>query len=399
MPQYKYTAKKGPGTLEEGYIEANSLNGAIAKLSDQGYFPLTVVQAGKDFELTGVKLKSSLNHLVFFTRELGDLLESGVPMIQALRILKNETRKKSLKYLIQSIELKMLEGASFSDSLKAFPGFFSPFFIHATLSGEVSGTLSQVLSRLGQYYEKNRLLRKKILNALLYPSFLFGMGLLAVSVLIFMVVPKLEPLFADLGVKKPLITEIVLNMSQFFAHTLPLWVLGLSLSVLGLIQMFKHEHVRGAFQNKLLNVPFLGTYLKNRYLSEVFQSLYSLIDNGVSVDEAVEITARSCQFLPIKESLFVWIKHLRQGDTLYGSLQKITVFPENVSALIKVGEETGNLERSLLKLSNHFMDHFDADSDHITKFLGPVLIMLIGVMVAVIVSAMILPLLSINMNL
>lgn len=398
MPVFEYTAKKSPTESVQGKIEANSKSGAIEQLARQNLFPLSIVESGENFSFNKQKLKVSLTSLIYFTQETADLLDSGVELIDALNLIFSQSPDKHLKYLVQILHGQIQEGKSFSEGLKYFPSIFSSLYVNIIRSGELSGSLPAVMKRLGLYYETMQKFRSKLIEAMAYPVFLICVGMAALFVLVGFVIPKLIPIFDDMGVALPLPTRIVI----FFSDCIQAWgipgVLIISAGLFIGIKIFNIPNWRSRMQLFFLNSPVLGEFIISRHLSEIFQSLETMISNGVSPLLAIEVVSESCSYYPFKDALLKAGSEVANGVSLSKSFSLFPVFPARISAIIKVGEESGKMEQSLNKLAKSYYSSFEKSVNFITKWAGPFFIFFIALFVAFILLAMILPIVNIDLS-
>lgn len=398
MATFEYKAKKSPQEIVSGQIEADTQSGAIAKLSEMGLYPISLKESGQAESFDFEKMKLPLKWLIFFTREVADLLNSGVTLVKTLELISAQTHYHKLNFIARKVADKIKEGSNFSDSLKTFPGVFSPLYISVAKSGEISGTLEKVMQRLALYYEKNQQLKSKIVEALIYPAFLICMGILSVIVLTLFVIPKLIPMFEDMKMQLPFVTQIIIQCSHLIMTFWPLLLAGFLILSFLLIELFRNRKLHIQLQYLALKLPLLRDFVANRHFSETFQSLETLISNGIPALTALQISEESSTFHPFKESFKQIITEVTNGDSFSKSLETKALFPLRISTIIRVGEESGKLDQSMRKLAQNYTEAFEKSSNLLTKFAGPVFIILIAIFIGTIVVAMLLPILNINVN-
>lgn len=398
MSLFEYTAKKSPKEIISGQIEADSHAGAISKLSELGLFPIKLKETGNADLCDTTELTLSAKWLIFFTREIADLLNSQVSLINALDLIAKQTNFKKLQFITKKISEKVKEGVNFSKALNLFPNIFSPLYTNIVQSGEISGTLEKVLTRLALFYEKNSQLKSMIIEALVYPTFLLIMGFAAVIVLTVVVIPKLIPMFEDMRIGLPLITKIIVALSNMMMSFWYVIILIVVIIILIFIRILRSKTLNIKLQYILLKIPVINDFISNRHLSEIFQSLESLIDNGITTVKAIQITEISSSFHPYKNELNKIIIDITNGDSVSKSFENSKLFSSKIHTVIRVGEESGKLGTSMKKLSESYSESFGKAAGVLTKLAGPVFIIIIAGFIGVVVIAMLLPIFNLNVN-
>lgn len=396
MSQFYYKAKKSTGELIEGILEANGKAGAITHLAREGLFPLFVQETGTQNNSVSKKIKLSLNALIYFTEETADLIDSAIPLPQALDLISVHSPYKDLKGLSSQLQTKIREGKPFSEALASYPSIFSPFYINIIKSGELSGALEKVMKDLARHFKLYSSIKAKLIEALLYPLFLAGMGILSLLIMVYFVIPRLIPIFEDMNISLPLPTRMVLFTTSFLTDWGPLIFIFFLLAFFALFRLFHVQRVCLLFQKAFLRIPLAGDLLSARYLSEIFQSLETMMINGVQVLEALKIAVDSCPFFLYKESFKNILSAVAGGGSLHRSFETEKIFPSKIIAVLKVGEESGKIEAALSKLSGYYQNFFETRINIMTKFIGPVFIVFIAGFILFILIAVLLPIVQVN---
>lgn len=396
MPQFYYKAKKTTGELIEGFLDANGKSGAITLLSREGLFPLSVQETGKQNRSVSKNIKVSLNALIYFTDETADLLDSAIPLPQALELISVHSPHRELKALSSQLQSKIKEGKPFSEALGAYPSIFSPFYINIIKSGEVSGALEKVMKDLARHFQLYQSIKSRLVEALLYPLFLAGMGILSLLIMVYFVIPRLIPIFEDMDVSLPVPTRMVLFITSFLTDWGPLILVFFLLAFFALFRLFHIKKVCLVFQKTLVRIPLAGELLSARYLSEIFQSLETMMINGVQVLEALKIAVASCPFLLYKEAFKNILSGVAGGGSLHRSFEIEKIFPSKIIAVLKVGEESGKIEAALSKLSRYYQNYFETRIGVMTKLIGPIFIVCIAGFILFILIAVLLPIVQVN---
>lgn len=397
MPTYTYKAKSGPTEIIEGSITADSPNAVIAKLGEQGYYPISIEEEKGGAIVSVKKIRVSQKEVGIFTRQLADLLEGGLTLYQALDTLTKQAENKTFSRVIQDIRDRVKEGNPLSDTFQNYPKIFTPLYVSMVRSGETGGMLDSILVRLAEFSEKEQELRGKVRGALTYPFFLGSFGIVTVGVLIVFVVPKLTGIFNDFGQTLPLPTKVLMIVSHFMAKWW--WLIG----IFFILILFIFRQQRKSAEGKLvidrwkLKFPILGRLILIGELGRFSRTLSTLFESGVPVLKSLEIVTDTIGNEVVKREFVSVHEKISKGGSLGASLSESSYFPLFMTNMIKVGEKGGAVEKSLLKIA----DSYDREIDRITRvfttLLEPILILTLGVVVGFIVVSMLLPIFNINL--
>jgi len=402
MARFIYKAKKGPNDIVEGKIDAENSQQAAMKLTSKGLYLLSVEEETAAFIsrsrrnlffLRGVRLRDLSN----FTRQLSNLLDSGLTMLNALGILIDQTENPNLKHTIQLIRDDVRDGVSFSDSLAKYPKVFSALYINMTRSGEISGTLQDVLGRLGDFLEKDEETLSKIRSSLAYPALMALVGFATIFILITFVAPRLTDIFVEIGQALPLPTQILILISGFFAKFWIFIIVGMIAAVIIFRRWASTKEGKTVFDNFKLKAPFIGQFIQKTEIARFGRTLATLIVNGVPIIQALGIATRIMDNDIMKNDLDEARKAVVEGATLSGSMKGRRYFPSMLVNMIAVGEESGSLERALFKVADAYDNEIDRTLKIITSLLEPVLILTMGLIVGFIVISMLLPIFQLNL--
>jgi len=407
MTQYRYKAKKGPTEFIEGFIEAESQDAAIHKISKRGIYPLFVQKAEtltnypkalRPLLALVPKASIRLKDRLAFTRQLSDLLYGGLPLFQSLELLIQETENKSMKGVIEYLRDEVSEGVPLSTACSHFPKVFPPLYTSMIRAGEAGGMLDKVLERLAQFAEKEEETRSKIKTALAYPIFLAIVGAMTILVLLIFVIPKLTPVFEDFGQTLPLPTLLIVTLSQII---LGYWwaVLLLGAGCFLLIRKNKWQVGKSIlFDRLILQAPLLGPLLQKSEISRFARTLGTLLTNGIPILKSLEIVRDNLRNTLYKDEVTKMLDAITEGHKLGETLKESTLFPSTLSHMMIVGEETGNLESALLKIAETYDREVDRASQIFTSLLEPIMILLLGAIIAFIVISMLLPIFNLQMG-
>ena len=326
MPRFNYKAKKGPTETIEGSIEASSQNAALVKLSKQGYYPVSIQKEEKPgqsvsstiYFLRGVKL----HDLSVFTRQLSDLLDSGLTLHNALNVIYRQTENNYFQSVIGDIRDQVRDGRAFSEALKKYPDIFSKLYVSMARSGETGGMLEGILARLAFFSEERERLETKVKSALAYPAVMAGVGLITIVVLITFVIPKVVGMFEDLGQSLPRPTAILVAVSNF---TTTYWYI-----ILGFIALVSFIIARGAkteegaiaIDHLKLRVPIMGDLIKKSSIANFARTLGTLLQNGVPILECLNVVSGTIENAVIKKEILSTYKDVHDGKSLSKSLHQ-----------------------------------------------------------------------------
>lgn len=401
MPKYFYKAKKALNELIEGHIEADTEYNALSKLSQLGLYPLKIEKEGARFQGKGLNhfaffRKVNARDMAVFTHQFSDLLGSGLTLLNALNILREQTENRRLKSVIEDVIAHVKDGASLSSTFAKHPDVFSHFFTSMINSGEVGGMLQEVMGRLSDFYEKEEEIKAKIQTAMAYPLLVLTIGAFTVFVLLSFVIPKLTVIFSEFGEALPLPTRILVDVSGFFARFW--WLILFFLAIFGFLTARISSFKEGKLQMDriLLGIPALGEFVKKMEIGRLTKTLATLLENGVPILKAMEVVSDTAGNEVLKLEFGKINKSIRDGSSFSSAIKTSRYFPIFARNMIAVGEEGGSLETALHRIG----DSYERDADRlvkvVTSLIEPIMILGVGAIVAFIVVAMLLPIFQIN---
>ena len=401
-PRFIYKAKKSPTETLEGKIDAHDPKDAITKLRQMAIHPVSIEPEdsltqtnSKKFFL--FKKSISLADLSTFTRQLSNLLDSGMTLINAMDVLINQTQNSMLVRAAKDIKADIKDGVAFSIALSKHSNIFPLLYINMVKSGEAGGMLEGVLSRLADFAEADEQTLSKIRTSLAYPALMAFVGAVTIFILLSFVAPRLVAMFADLGQALPLPTIILMKISSFFSIFWWLIIIVVVGLIFGLYSWVKTKEGKRIFDKFRLNMPLIGRFIKISDFARLSRTLGTLIRNGVPMVEALNVLAKTADNEIVKEELITVKKNVIDGHSLSASLKKSGLFPAMMVNMIGVGEESGSLENVLFKTADSYDREVDRTIKVFTTLLEPLLILTLGVVVGFIVIAMLLPIFQINL--
>ena len=388
MGTFTYTARAFNGDLRTATIDAPSRDDVIAQLRKQR---LSVVKIDQDAssKVKGGSIKT--RDVVIFTRQFSTMINSGLPLVQALTILSEQTDNKALAAVTRKVVFDVESGNTVADALSKHPKAFTNLYVNMVAAGEAGGILDTILMRLATFLEKNDALVRKVKGAMIYPAVIMSVAAIAIIVLLLFVIPVFESMFASVGQALPLPTRIVIAASKFLNAY---WYM-LGGGILGAGFLFKRYYASSSgklvIDRLALKMPVLGDVLRKSAVSRFTRTLGTLISSGVSILEGLEITAKTAGNRVIQDAIMASRASIAGGDTIAQPLQKSKVFPPMVISMIAVGEQTGGLDEMLSKIADFYDEEVDSAVSNLLSLLEPVMIVFLGVVVGGMVVAMYLP--------
>lgn len=392
MPFFHYKVKNEFGETIKGKVEANNESHASSILRNRSLFVIYVKPIGEESftallnAISGIKL----NDIVNFTRQLATMITAGLPLTEALSILNQESRpvmSKMIDNLIREIE----GGNTFADALQKQDGTFSKVYIQLVKAGEAGGVLDEVLQRLADNLEKSKEFRSKTQGALIYPAIVVVAMMAVVSVLMIFVVPKLTEMYSDFGADLPFATQLLMDISSFFVN---FWWLML-LCIFGAISFIrswgKTKTGRYKIDRFLLDLPLFGTLKKKIVLTEFARTLSLLLSAGISLLDSLRIVNDAIENVVYNDAFNEAAQQVEKGVSLAQAVGSYDIIPPILSQMIAVGEQTGKLDEVLLKLSTYFQSESEQAVKNLTTAIEPLLMVVLGIGVAIIMIAVIMP--------
>ena len=345
----------------------------------------------KSFERKAKNYKLPLGELAIFTQQIASLLIAGLPLVQCLEALQDQTEDGVFRIIIRDVRTDISSGNSFSASVKKFPRAFNSLFISMVEAGEASGALAEILGKVAAYFEATVKLTKKVKSAMTYPIAVIALAVVLVNVLLIFVIPVFAAMFADFGAKLPMPTQMLIDSSNFLKHNFHWVALGAAAiwwSGKKLISTPKGRRVRDQF---LVRAPIFGSLVHKIALSRFCRTYATLIRSGVPILRTLEIVAGASGKVQIEDACTEIARHVSQGGQVSEVLAVNPFFPPMMKHMVKAGETTGNVDGMMNKIADFYDVECDATVASLTSLIEPLLIVFLGVVVGGIVMAMFLP--------
>ena len=413
MPVFAFEAIKDDGQKVKSEVTAESKDEAIRKIQDQGLRP-TRIKAQKEesksrsvpgVEKAPAKKKGGLfmggvssKDIVTFTTQLSTLQDAGLPIVRSLKILEEQQKPGRFKDQLEEVSSEVEQGSTLSEAMAKYPKSFDKLYISMVKAGEAGGVLDVILRRLAGFMEKSQKLRKQVKGALIYPAAVITVAILILVVIMLFVVPAFEKMFADIGQALPAPTQLLLNTSQAiqtYWYLIPLIPVFLMLIMKMIARTEAGERWLDAFK---LRMPVFGNIIKKSSVARFCRTLGTLIASGVPILEALRIVKDAVGNVIISNAIEDVHGSIREGDTIADPLRASGIFDELLVNMIDVGEETGELDKMLMKIADNYEADVDVAVEGMSSLLEPLLIVGMGLVVGFIVISLFLPLVSIIKN-
>lgn len=389
---FKYRALKNNQAVEK-QIEAASQEVVLDYLKKNDYFPISVQEIKKESTSSFSTMFDSVNFndVVDFTRQVAIMLNAGLTLIDALEILKKQLLKPKMKKMIEDIDSQIRAGESFSSALQKYPGNFSNLYVALVKSGEASGKLGEILLRLADNLEKQREFNSKLKGALIYPVIVLFAMVLVMFIMVTFVIPKLLGLYKDFNIELPWTTQVLISISSFSTRFWPLIVA----AAIGGYMMFqnylKTKAGKESFDALLLKLPVFGNIIKVSALVNSTRTLAILIAAGVSILDALNIIIDTTENVVYQKAFRNISRKVEKGQSLGLSLDQEGLFPPILVQMSQVGEQTGNLDDTLMRLSKYFEMESEIAVKSMTTLIEPIILIVLGAGVGFLVLSVITP--------
>jgi len=411
MATFLYEAMNQAGQEVKDQIEAISSEDALAKIRKLGYFPTRIREKGgkkkapttaagrkkkssTGFSIGNVKLKA----ITQFTRQLSTLQDAGLPILRSLRILEEQQRPGLFKNILRGVAEDVEGGATLSEAFAKHPKAFNRLYVNMVAAGETGGVLDVILIRLAEFMEKAQKLRRKVVGAMIYPCVVISFAIGIVTMIMIRVVPKFQEVFVDFDTELPAVTQALIGVSNWFVRgTPPGWaVVAFSPVAAFLFVKLLRQSKSGRYVVDVVlgKLPVVGAILNKTAVARFTRTLGTLVNAGVPILEAINITKETSGNEVIARALEVVHDSIREGDTFANPLRATKVCDSIVVNMIDVGEETGDLDKMLIKVADNYDDEVETLVASLVSLLEPIMVVVLGGIVGFIVIALFMPLVS-----
>jgi type IV pilus assembly protein PilC len=393
MATFAYNGRTRAGQIVSGERVADTIDAAVAGLRREQIL-VTQISPVKEKAKPAAKARGrgvAAKNLAVFTRQFSVMIDAGLPLVQCLEILGKQEEDKNFSAVILATRGEVESGASLADAMKKHPKVFDPLFTNMIAAGEAGGILDTILKRLAVYIEKAVKLKQQVKSAMIYPVAVIVIAALVVGVILWKVIPTFATLFAGLGAELPLPTRVVIAASNNLVRFGPFLIVGLIAVVFAVRSYYGTPGGRMAIDRLILKTPIIGLLMRKIAVARFCRTLSTLLASGVSILEALDITARTAGNAVIEEAILTTRKSIERGETIAQPLKETAVFPPMVVQMIGVGEATGALDTMLGKIADFYEEEVDVAVAGLLTLLEPVMIFFLGSVVGGIVIAMYMP--------
>ena len=392
---FSYKVKTQSGEILEGKVEAPDENKAVDTLQGKGYLILSINRLEGDIfsiDLNKYFQKPTNKDVVIFTRQLSTLIDADMPLAEGLRTLARQFEKPTLRKILSEISDAVEGGSALSSALAVHPKLFSSFYVKLVQSGEVSGKLHETLLYLADHLERSQEINSKIRGALAYPAFVVFALIVVTGIMVIYVLPQLLTIFEDVGVSDlPITTRILIWVTNFVNNYIYYLFTLLFGSLLMGWRYIKTPNGKAVFDNIKISMPALGTVVRNLYLARISESLSTLIKSGIPILDVIHITSDLVGNVNFQKILLDAEESVRGGGNISDVFLRYKEIPPLMSSMVAIGEKTGKLDFMLGHISKFYKSESDNTIDNIATLIEPILVLVLGVAVAILVSAILLP--------
>jgi type IV pilus assembly protein PilC len=393
MPMYEYTARNtSNGQIQKGQLDVASQADVSNYLRKNRLMLVSVREAPKQIKFTmpgAQRIKT--RDIVIFTRQFATMINAGLPLVQSLTILAQQTENKALAEITRAVVYDVESGNTLADAFSKHPRAFTDLYVNMVAAGEAGGILDTILLRLATFLEKSDALMRKVKGALVYPGVIMTVAGIAIAVLLIFVIPVFQSMFSSVNMELPLPTRIVIMLSDLLIGYWWAILLAIGAVIFAIRRYYGTLSGRRNIDSVLLKSPVLGDLLRKSAVSRFTRTLGTLISSGVSILEGLEITAKTAGNMVIHDAVMASRQSIAGGETIAAPLEKSKVFPPMVISMIAVGEQTGGLDEMLTKIADFYDEEVDVAVGALLSLMEPMMIVVLGVVVGGMVVAMYLP--------
>jgi type IV pilus assembly protein PilC len=397
MPVFAWEGKNAQGSFVKGELEARDKQAVFNVLKNQRISPIAskIREKGKGLEMEikipgfGPKVRSK--DVVIFTRQFATMIDSGLPIVQALDILCKQHENKAFRKVLQSVKESVEQGGTLAEGLRKHPKVFDDLFTNMVAAGETGGILDVILERLSVHMEKAMKLAREVKTAMIYPAVVVSAAVIVTAVLLIFVIPTFADLFSDFGAALPLPTQIVINLSNFMVNNWYLIFGSIGALMFFLLRFMKTERGKEIMHPIALKLPVFGDIIKKVAVARFTRTLGTMVSSGVPILDALNICARTAGNKIVERDVLRARVGISEGKSIVEPLSESVVFPPMVIQMIAVGEQTGALDAMLQKIADFYEDEVDNAVGAMKQLIEPIMILFLGVTIGGLVIAMYLP--------
>lgn len=394
MAVFNYKVVDKDGKNKKGTIEAPNRDGAEKKLKSDGYSIMSLTEQNNPFSGGLIKKKVKSRDLGVFCKQFSAVVKAGVTIISALELMGDQIENPTLKRAVMDAKTYVEKGGTLADALRVNSDVFPPIMINMVAAGELSGNLEVCLDRLVEHFEKDNALSSKIKGAMVYPIVVFIVMIIVVIVVMIAVIPNFTSMFEDMGTKLPLATRMMVAASNFIIHKWYILIIVVAAIVFGCKAFKKSSVGEQFFSNIAIKAPVFGNLTIKSACSRFARTMSTLMASGISMIDAVEQVAKMMDNKIIRDGLMDAKTQVAKGIPLSKPLKDMEVLPPMLSAMTKIGEETGDIEEMLSKVADYYDEEVEAATNKLTAAMEPLIMVVLACIVGMIVAAVYGPIMS-----
>jgi type IV pilus assembly protein PilC len=397
MPTFMWEGKTAQGRVLKGEIEAASLEAVFGILRDRRIRPVAnrIREKGKGFDkeitIPGFAEKVKARDLSIFTRQFATMIDAGLPIVQCLDILSQQTESKALRNTVRAIKQDVEGGATLAEALSRHPKIFDNLYVNMVQAGETGGVLNAILNRISLFIDKANKLKKKVKGAMIYPCSIIFVAIVVVAILLIFVIPVFAELYGSMGKALPAPTQITINISNWFRSYFLYMVFVLVGIIAAIRAYYGTDNGRMNIDRLFLRLPVVGDLLRKVAVARFSQNMAILLSSGVPILDGLAITARTAGNRVIERAIMDSRVSISQGRTVAEPLRESKIFPPMVCQMVAVGEQTGGLDTMLKKVAELYEDEVDDAVANLTALMEPMIMVFLGVILGGLVISMYLP--------
>ena len=397
---FEYNAVDSNGISRQGTVEAANVDAAIVTVQQRGYNVVSIDEIHKGFDLMNIEIdwfqKVSNKEVVILSRQIATLFQAQVSALRVFRLLSAEAENPQLQKILNGIAEELQAGSSISRAMQNYPEVFSQFYVSLVRSGEESGSLEKSFNYLADYLDRMYQVISKARNALIYPAFVIGTFITVMVLMLTLVIPRIAQILTDAGQELPIYTRIVIGLSSIMTNYIGFILVALAAGGVGYWRFRQTEVGARTIDEVKLSIPILGNLYKKLYLTRICDNLATMLASGISMVQALEVTAEVVDNLVFKEIIENTLVEVRGGRSFADAISEYPEIPGVLSQMAKVGEETGNLSSILQTLSVFYNREVNNAVDTVIGLIEPIMIVLLGLGVGTLLASVLMPIYNIS---
>lgn len=392
---FSYKAIDQQNVSREGTVEATNIDAAIATVQKRGYTVISIDPIEEEKSLFNIEIdwfqRISNKEVVIVSRQIATLFEARVSALRIFRLLAAENDNTQLRSVLNEVADDLQSGSSISRALSNHPNVFTPFYVNMVRSGEESGSLESVFSYLADYLDRMYQVVSKARNALIYPAFVISVFFAVMGLMLTLVIPRISQILTESGQELPIYTKVVIGLSSFMTNYIGVILVVLSLAGVGLWRFMKTDVGKRAIDEFRISLPYIGDLYQKLFLTRICDNLSTMLASGISMVQAIEVTAEVVDNLVFREILENTLVEVKEGRSFADAISEYPEIPGVLSQMLKVGEETGNSAEILQTLALFYNREVNNAVDTLINLIEPAMIVLLGLGVGVLLASVLMP--------